>query len=103
MSKADMNTLSERPEVVRYADVLTRNYMIEDICRALRTAGYTSLDRQAKALGLHRSTAWTIVKNKHKVGRLSKKTVTRIMENPETPHAVRVVVQRYLAGPASSR
>jgi hypothetical protein len=100
-----MNTLSERPKVVRYAGVLLRNYMIDDICRALRTAGYTSLDRQAKALGLHRSTAWTIVRNKHKVGHLSKKTVTRILENPETPPAVRLVVQRHLAGQrtASSR
>ena len=95
-----MNTLSERPE-----GVLTRNYMIEDIGRALRTAGYTSLDRQAKALGLHRSTAWTIVRNKHKVGRLSKKTVTRILESPETPPVLRFAVQRYLAGQraASSR
>jgi hypothetical protein len=77
--------------------VCTRENITEAIAHALRSAGYTSLDRQAKALGLHRSTAWTIVANQHKAGRLSKKTVTRILENPETPHAVRVVVQRYLS------
>ena len=76
--------------------VQTRRYVIEDICRTLRSAGYTSLDRQAKALGLHRSTAWTIVKNKHKVGRLSKKTVNRILLNPKTPPAVRAIVWEYV-------
>ena len=70
--------------------------MILDIVNALRESGYTSLDRQAKALGLPRATAWTIVKNKHKVGRLSKKTVQRILACPEAPPAVRSVVQRYL-------
>jgi hypothetical protein len=53
----------------------------------------TSLDEQAKALGLGRSTAWTITKNKHKLGRLSAKTIDRILSNPQTPPAVRVVAR----------
>ena len=53
---------------------------IEDITKALITSGYTSLDRQAKALGLHRSTVWTITKNRHKLGRLSRKTIERISQ-----------------------
>jgi hypothetical protein len=33
---------------------------IEDIANALITSGYTSLEDQAQALGVHRSTAWTM-------------------------------------------
>ena len=70
---------------------------IEQISKALIASGYLTLDEQAKALGVHRSTAWTIVKTKHKVGRLSAKTTRRILTNPETPPAVRTVIQKYLA------
>jgi hypothetical protein len=67
------------------------------ISEALIASGYTSLDEQAKALGLHRSTAWTIIKRKHKVGRLCAKTIERILANGETPPAVRAAVQQYAA------
>ena len=67
------------------------------ISEALISSGYTSLDKQAKALGVHRSTAWVIIKNKHKLGRLSAKTVYRILGNPQTPPAVRTVVQQYMS------
>ena len=70
---------------------------LQHISRALIGSGYTSLNQQAKALGLNRSTAWTIVKAKHKLGRLSTKTTTRILANPELPPSVRSVVQKYLA------
>jgi hypothetical protein len=70
---------------------------LECISKALIAAGYISLDEQAKALGVHRNTAWTIVKNKHKLGRLSAKTINRILTNPETPPSVRAVIQQYLS------
>jgi hypothetical protein len=70
---------------------------IQDIADALIASGYKTLDEQAKALGIHRATAWTIIKNKHKVGRLSSKTVQRILSNSETPQAVREVIRRYMA------
>jgi len=76
-----------------------RKYAIglKDISEALIECGYTKLDKQAKALGVRRSTAWTIVKVKHKLGRLSAKTTERILANPELPLSVRFVVQRYMA------
>jgi len=76
-------------------DFNTRKNDIQNITDALILSGHTSLDEQARALGLRRSTAWTIVKNKHKAGRLSAKTVERIIANPGTPHRVRVAVLRY--------
>ncbi len=71
--------------------------MVARIGRALIKCGYTRLDEQAKALGISRSTAWTIIRTKHKLGRLSNKTTQRILANPHTPPPVRVVVLRYLA------
>jgi plasmid maintenance system antidote protein VapI len=70
---------------------------LRHIAEALISSGYTSLDEQAKALGVHRNTAWTIVKNKHKLGRLSAKTIDRILTNPGTPPAVHAVIQQYIA------
>ena len=58
---------------------------LERISEALVLSGYTSLDEQAKALGLGRSTAWTISKNKHKLGRLSAKTIDRILAQSTDP------------------
>ena len=69
---------------------------IQHIADALIASGYTSLDQQAKALGINRSTAWTIVKVKHKLGRLSARTTERMLANPELPGRVRAVIQQYL-------
>ena len=70
---------------------------VQAIAEALVAEGYTSLDKQAKALGLGRSTAWTIIKKKHKLGRLNAKTTQSILANPDTPASVRAVIQQYLA------
>jgi hypothetical protein len=69
---------------------------IRHIADAVVAAGYTSLDKQAKALGIHRSTAWTIIKTKHKLNRLSTKTTNRMLANPELPPSVRAIIRRYL-------
>ena len=76
-----------------------RNYAVrlQHISEALIASGYTRLDQQAKALGVNRSTAWTIVNTKHKLDRLSTKTTKRILANPALPPSVRFVMQRYLA------
>src|ERR1043165_347075 len=69
---------------------------IQDIAEALIAEGYRSLDAQAKALGVHRSTAWTIMKTKHKRDRLSLKTTNSMLANPELPPSVRMIVLQYL-------
>ncbi len=66
---------------------------LERIAAALVRSGYTSLDAQAKALGLPRSTAWTIVKSKHKLGRLSYKVRQRMLTNPDLPCEVRTALE----------
>ena len=66
------------------------------IAEAVIKAGYASLDQQAKALGVSRSTAWTIVNTKQKLGRLNSKTTRSILANPDTPASVRGLIEQIL-------
>jgi hypothetical protein len=96
-------SLTAHLETVRYLAKIKSPFGVrptspfQQIAEALIEAGYKSLDAQAKALGIHRSTAWTIIKSRHKLGRLNTKTTQQILANPETPPAVRAVVEKYLA------
>ena len=90
-------SLSARLETVRYLYEINssrRAVPIQAIADALVAAGYTSLDEQAKALGLRRSTTWTIMRKKHKLGRLNRQTAQHILENRTTPPSVRAIIQK---------
>ena len=89
--------LSARLETVRHLNTSSarRTVPVQQIADALVGAGYASLDEQAKALGIHRATAWTIIKTKHKLGYLNAKTTERMLANPELPQCIRDVLQRY--------
>src|SRR6266576_2149743 len=65
---------------------------IQQLKAALEAAGYRGLDQQANALGLSRSTTWTIVAGKHKTSGLSAITVKRMLQNPKLPAAVRATI-----------
>ena len=93
-------TLSERLRALR--KMRDRQNRIQDIIDALISSGCKSLDDQAKALGLPRATVWTIRQNKHKLGRLSAKTIERIITNPETPSRVLTAVQKYVENVGAS-
>ena len=92
-------SLSVRLETVRYLNTSSarRTIPVQDIADALIKAGYKSLDEQAKALGIHRATAWTIIKKKHKLGRLNPDTTNRMLANRELPPSVRIVIEQFLA------
>jgi len=92
-------SLSARLEAVRHLNTSSARRMVpvQQIAAALVEAGYASLDAQAKALGIHRATAWTIIKAKHKLGYLNAKTTERMLSNPELPPCIRDVLQRYVA------
>jgi hypothetical protein len=64
--------------------------------QALIDAGCHSLDQQAAALGLCRSTAWTVVQGQHKASGLSAAIVNRIMESPRLPQSARTVLLEYI-------
>ena len=76
--------LSARLEAVRllHTSSVRRTIPVQRIADALVEAGYISLDQQARALGVHRATAWTIMRTKHKLGYLNGKTAERMNVQP---------------------
>ena len=76
---------------------------IREIASGLTSAGFATLDAQAKLLGLGRSTAWTILKSKHKGSGLSAKTINRLLSVRQLPNAVRVTILEYVEEKASGR
>jgi hypothetical protein len=94
MDAPSPRALSGRLHALR--NINGRKNKIQDIIEPLTSSGCRSLDDQARAPGLHRATVWTIRKNRHKLGRLSAKTIERIVANPETPPHVLAAVQEYV-------
>jgi hypothetical protein len=70
---------------------------IKEIGDALRAAGYLTIDSQAEALGLGRSTAWTLLRAEHKTSGLSSAVVDRMLAAPKLPPAVQKKVLEYIA------
>jgi hypothetical protein len=69
---------------------------IQRIGDALVTEGFVTLDEQAKALGLPRSTTWTILRANHKKSGLSAAIVDQILKAPRLPGPVRAKVLQYV-------
>ena len=69
---------------------------IREIGDALHVAGYVALDEQAVALGLSRSTAWSILQAPHKASGLSAAVISRMLAGPELPPAVRKIILEYV-------
>jgi hypothetical protein len=62
----------------------------------LVTAGFVALDEQAAALGLCRSTTWTIMRGAHKNSGLSVAVINRMLACPRLPGPVRAKLIEYV-------
>src|SRR5262245_8017318 len=69
---------------------------IRELGDALVTAGFVSLDQQARVLGLCRSTTWTILKGNHKTSGLSASVINRMLATPQLPPLVRLKILEYI-------
>src|SRR5690242_9270093 len=69
---------------------------IKEISHTLAMVGYTTLDRQAQALGLCRSTTWTLVKSGHKASGLSAHLINQMLASPRLPPPVREKIDEYV-------
>src|SRR3989442_763401 len=69
---------------------------IRELAEAVKSAGFLTLDEQAKALGLSRSTAWTIRKASHKASGLSASIINRMLAAPELPPLARTKILEYV-------
>ena len=70
---------------------------IEEIGRTLVECGFVALEEQAYALGLSRSTAWTVIRATHKTSGLSAMTINRMLATDHLPLPVRLKVLEYIA------
>jgi hypothetical protein len=69
---------------------------IAELGQVLIDAGFVALDEQAVALGIWRSTAWTILRRKQKVSGLSAATINRMLRSPHLPAPARRVIKEYI-------
>jgi hypothetical protein len=69
---------------------------IREIGDALVREGFLTLDQQADALGLCRSTAWTILRANHKTSGLSAAIINRMLAAPRLPPLVRATILEYV-------
>jgi len=69
---------------------------IREITESLRLAGFQSLDEQAEAIGLSRSTTWSILKGLHKYSGLSTTTIFRVLSHKRLPAPVRTKLLEYV-------
>jgi hypothetical protein len=70
---------------------------IREIADALPKVGLRTLDDQAKALGLLRSTTWNLIRGNHKASGISARTINRILAAPRLPPLVRAIILQYIA------
>ena len=68
---------------------------VREIGEALVTAGYDNLDAQATALGLSRSTTWTIIRGTPKSSGLSAAILNRMLSAPDLHSLVRRKILEY--------
>jgi predicted DNA-binding transcriptional regulator AlpA len=69
---------------------------IRELGDALTTAGFLTLDEQARALGLSRSTAWAVLKANHKTSGLAAGTINQMLSSPELPPRARGTILTYV-------
>ena len=81
----------------RHMMMLRQTAKINEIRDALRSEGLIVLDQQARALGLCRSTTWTILQGAHKSSGLSVLVLRRMLDSPYLPDSVRFKIQEYVA------
>src|SRR5437879_3874529 len=78
-------------------------FKIREIGAALAAAGVVTLDHQAEALGLCRSTTWTILQAAHKSSGLTAAVINRMLGCPQLPASVRVILIEYVEEKISGR
>jgi len=76
---------------------------IRELGDALISEGFVTLDEQALALGLCRSTTWTILKANHKSSGLSATVINRMWASPQLPPLARSKLLEYLEDKTAGR
>ena len=96
LSAADLQRRGERPLPLSARVKARQASKIRELAEAVESAGFLTLDEQAKALGLPRSTAWTIRRASHKASGLSASIINRMLAAPELPPLARSKIIEYV-------
>jgi hypothetical protein len=73
-----------------------QTFKIRELADTLVSVGFVSLDEQAAALGLSRSTTWTILAGKHKNYGLSAALLRRILDKRDLNSRIRTKILEYV-------
>ena len=87
---------TQRPVPLTATMKARQSYKIRELAEALKSAVFLTLDEQANALGLSRSTAWTIRRASHKASGLSASIINRMLAAPELPPLARTKILEYV-------
>jgi hypothetical protein len=93
---ARVQARTQRPRLPTARMKARQSSKIRELAEAVKSAGFLTLDEQAKALGLSRSTAWTIRKASHKASGLSASIINRMVAGPELPPLARTKILEYV-------
>jgi hypothetical protein len=74
---------------------------IREFGDALAAMGLRTLDKQAAALALSRSTTWNLLKGKHKGSGISPTIINRMLASSRLPPRVRAKIIEYIAEKAA--
>ena len=69
---------------------------IGELRQALMASGFYTLDEQARALGICRSTTWAVLRAGHKGSGLSATLINRMWVAPQLPAPVRAKILQYV-------
>ena len=95
-SAARVQARTQRPLLPTARMKARQSSKIRELAEAVKSAGFLTLDEQAEALGLSRSTAWTIRKADHKASGLSASIINRMLAAPELPPRARTKILEYV-------
>src|SRR4029450_3056729 len=95
LSAARVQARTQRPLPLTAKMKARQSSNIRELAEAVNSPGFLTPDKQAKALGLSRSTAWTIRKASHKASGLSASIINRMLAAPELPPLARSQILRY--------
>jgi hypothetical protein len=74
----------------------TQREKIRQIGEALRQAGFVTLNGQARALGLARSTTWKLLQADHKTSGIHADLIIQMLSSEGLPLAVRCLLREYV-------
>ena len=95
-STAQVQERSEPPLPVSVTMKARQSSKIRELAEAVESAGFLTLDEQARALGVPRSTAWTIRRASHKASGLTASIINRMLTAPQLPPLVRSKILEYV-------